>query len=501
MFKLSCALAVATAFPVSVFAADLLVPQDFDSIQAAIDAAGSGDRVLVAPGVYPGQIDFLGKSIVVEATGGADETILDAGFHGGVDGPLEVGFVVTITDVPDKAVLRGFTITGGQGEAGSAGAGAGGGMFVENSVVVIDGCVFSVNSGITGGAIFANEAELEISDSIFEGNYALNGGAIYAEQTLVSVSTSTFVENMAMSNGGAIALFWLSQAILDDVAFFDNSSKSLGGAIFATHATLNGNALEFMNNGFAEPIEHPNGDVVGQVFSTFGGGGIYATSSSGLVNASRFTQNTAYAGSAIYIAGGSTDLEFVNMLATGNNSALGTVYCNSASPAITNCTIAANDGFGVFTTFNSFPKLNNTIVAGHSSVAYTEIAGNGQAILSNSLISGSVFSADVDEASIIGPSPMLDENFAPMPGSPVIDAGDNALVPAEITTDLLGNDRFFDALGGGAIVDIGAIEFGSAPGGGTPPAAAVERGHDTSTVPGEATTRREATSPTVVRQR
>src|SRR5262249_54091535 len=45
--------------------------------------------------------------------------------------------------------------------------------------------------------------------------------------------------------------------------------------------------------------------------------------------------------------------------------------------------------------------------------------------------------------------------------SPCIDSGDNALVPAGVTTDLAGNPRFVDMLGvndPGAIVDMGAHE-------------------------------------------
>ena len=45
----------------------------FASIQAAIVAAVSGDRILVGPGDYFEQdVDFLGKAIVVQSTDGAE---------------------------------------------------------------------------------------------------------------------------------------------------------------------------------------------------------------------------------------------------------------------------------------------------------------------------------------------------------------------------------------------------------------------------------------------
>lgn len=64
----------------SAFAADLRVPEDYRSIQEAIDVAVDGDRVLVAAGTHAGNgfrgITFLGKAISVEGAG-MDQTVID----------------------------------------------------------------------------------------------------------------------------------------------------------------------------------------------------------------------------------------------------------------------------------------------------------------------------------------------------------------------------------------------------------------------------------------
>ncbi|NBD95810.1 MAG: hypothetical protein GVY11_04955, partial [Gammaproteobacteria bacterium] len=61
--------------------------------------------------------------------------------------------------------------------------------------------------------------------------------------------------------------------------------------------------------------------------------------------------------------------------------------------------------------------------------------------------------------------PLIDpeNDYSPLEGSTVIDAGRNEALPPGVTTDLLGNPRIVDATGIGEIVDLGAIEFGAEP--------------------------------------
>ena len=61
----AAALLVASALVASdaVVAATLRVPQDYPTIQAAINAAHNGDLVLVSPGVYNENLTLSGNSL------------------------------------------------------------------------------------------------------------------------------------------------------------------------------------------------------------------------------------------------------------------------------------------------------------------------------------------------------------------------------------------------------------------------------------------------------
>jgi nitrous oxidase accessory protein NosD len=89
-------------------AAVLDVPGAFATIQAAVDAAGDGDEVRVAPGPWVEHLDFGGKAIAVVGSGA--DSVLDGG---------GTGSVVTFASGEGPAsVLDSFTITNGDAPMG-----------------------------------------------------------------------------------------------------------------------------------------------------------------------------------------------------------------------------------------------------------------------------------------------------------------------------------------------------------------------------------------------
>ena len=193
------------------------------------------------------------------------------------------------------------------------------------------------------------------------------------------------------------------------------------------------------------------------------GGGVH-TQDGGTTTLARVTisNNRALLGGGVSNVSGVTTL--VNATVTANNALLsgGGVYSAAAPGAtattsLTNSTVARNTGLilapaggGIFAAGNAPLALNNTIVSGNSGLPGTDVSAAGGFTGTNNFIGGDAVLGPLQDNG--GPTPTI----APLPGSPVINAGSNALVPPGTATDQRG-PGFPRALGG--TVDVGAVEF------------------------------------------
>ncbi len=209
---------------------------DYASIQAAIDAAQSGDEIAVAPGTYLETIDFLGKAIHLYGSAGADFTTIDGTGHPHV--------VQCINGEGPDTILEGFTITGG-----NAIDSCGGGLLSDSSSPTVTRCAFIGNIAGFGGGICGDAI---VSQCLFDNNGARNGGGTWRVST---VTDSVFTNNTA-SMGASI----LSVQTVSGCTFIDNEegifeagdvvnctfSGTLGGAALTNARTVVN--CRFLNN-------------------------------------------------------------------------------------------------------------------------------------------------------------------------------------------------------------------------------------------------------------
>jgi parallel beta-helix repeat protein len=177
------------------FAATIPVPPG-GNVQDAIDAAVDGDTIALQTGVYPGDIDFMGKAIAVVGVGEA--TVIS----GSGAGPV-VRFVSGETSA---SKLDSVTITGGS-------APSGGGILIENARPTILRNFITRNSAVSrGAAIFIEGAAAQplIANNLIAYNDRIGFGDPHGIQTSASspvILNNTIVRGdsngIFLSGGGA----------------------------------------------------------------------------------------------------------------------------------------------------------------------------------------------------------------------------------------------------------------------------------------------------------
>jgi len=228
--------------PITGYAVTIHVPGDYSTIQKAIDAAGSGDMVLVSPGTYVENIDFMGKAITVKSSNGPDVTV--------IDGNKKSSVVTFSSGEGHDSVLDGFSITNGSGtydgydQCGggiyckdssptlknlivqnnrvdmSGGYANGGGIYCSNSTAVITSCNITNNmvglwSG-SGAGIYSFNSSLVVSNNVISGNQVLAtgmGGGVFSDGQSDHISNNMVFENSSGAfdgNGGGMAIFGMA---------------------------------------------------------------------------------------------------------------------------------------------------------------------------------------------------------------------------------------------------------------------------------------------------
>jgi len=212
----------------SSFAATLRVPQQFPTIQSALDAASNGDIVLVDSGTYLGDsnrnLDFMGKSITLQSISGHSETIIDCE-------NLARAFIFHLGENA-AAQIDGFTIRNG-----SAGYQNGGAISITNASPTITNCVFENSHAFWGGAIYCTQASPVVSHCDFVQNQAdQDGGALaITNESSPLISFSTFTENVAGYSSGAVFNIGVSAPEITSCLFTSNTAGLYGGALSYYH--------------------------------------------------------------------------------------------------------------------------------------------------------------------------------------------------------------------------------------------------------------------------
>lgn len=406
------------------------------TVQAAIDASGTGDEIWVKSGTYTPtsgttrSVSFTLKAGLAlyggfagDETSRSDrdwtshETIL-SGDIGAQGDNSDNSF--TVVKGATGAMLDGFTVTGGN-SGNDSGYHAGGGI---NGSIRAVNCTISGNTaGCSGGGVYCYNGSVTLERCRVVGNnavassyWAAYGGGVEVSYGSLSMDHCEILQNTARDGGGGVRAVSCSAAI---------ANSSVCGNVAASPYAI--------------------------------GGGIYA---------------------AYYYGSPLTDTTISNCVIAGNTASSGAGTFANNNVRMINTTVAANaatsQGGGVRNYGNLV--LDNTIVALNSSDVYSEATAS--AVAHNCLISdstgsliapgnGNILGTTASPADPLfvrtpskGPDALWgtsDDDYGDLrmqSGSPCIDAGDNSLLPPTLTTDIAGNPRIANA-----IVDMGAYEY------------------------------------------
>lgn len=323
-----------TFFSSFISASTLRVPEEYGTIQSAINAAVDFDTVLINDGTYTGDgnrdIDFLGKAIVVKSVNGAASTIIDC-------------------QADSTNPHRGFIFHSG-----------------EDSLSILQG--LTIQNGYAP------------DDVMLAGSYG--GGILCDSGSSLTITECIITQNRAQNSGGGLAIF--------------NSSPTISKCTISSNVALNYSGFVIRGLGGGVHCNNSDSKVIScdiRDNRTNAGGGISSINSNLKIDSCRITNNIteifggiepigAGIGGGIYLRSGAPELSYCEV--TGNTAKTyygvvlddgkgGGLYCYLTSITITNCTIARNvaqgwpdfftgTGAGIFC-HTSAVTLNKTIVA------------------------------------------------------------------------------------------------------------------------------------------
>ena len=473
--------------------ADVRVPDEIPSIQAAIDTVTDGDRILVEPGVYFENLDFLGKAIQVLGVAGRDETTIDGGHSGSV-------VVFQNGEGPDTA-LEGFTLTNGSGtHVRGVGTFGGGILCVASSPIIRMNRIVGNTADFGGGvALRSGSAAQLLENSIVENHadlpYQGLGGGLYSSGFATPlIRGNRILSNSAFLHGGGIACIDQSSPLIEKNVIVDNAvSETQGKAsgLFCTQCVsaeilknliastrgivllvecsdLTLEANEITDSTFFTGVEaracsdlRITRNRIARNSSNFtGAGGLLLVDCTGIVDRNSICDNNgAPNGGGIYLH--ECELLFVSNLVSGNHApnrgaAMDVTGTNNHIDII-NCTFSRNRGNREALRLDG-TSIHNSILWGNETLAQVD----GALSVDSSCIEGGWTgdgSGNFDADPLFVDAPQGD--FHLRIGSPCVDRGDSSLEELDrFPLDLDGDGRVLNGdRGPQVLVDVGADEL------------------------------------------
>lgn len=229
------------------------VPDDYETISAALNEAADEDTILISDGEYTGNGNVnltVDDAVVIMSVNGPGECIINCERADNTNAFVLhnaaslIGLTITqgtngavTVENTDDFLIRNCVIHDNAEEQDGT---SGGGIVATTSSGLIEMCIISDNEAIASGpGVFVDESDVTINNCIFTGNNAERfGGAILVTSNSTSeITNCIFDGNSAGIDGGAIAVTQSSEADLSFCTVVNNeagtvSDNGMGGGFY-----------------------------------------------------------------------------------------------------------------------------------------------------------------------------------------------------------------------------------------------------------------------------
>jgi parallel beta-helix repeat protein len=322
----------------SLLAAEILVPTDYPTIQAAINAAQRGDVVKVAQETYRENL-VMKEGVTLQGGYSSDFLERDISLYVTIIDGGQNDTVVLFVDI-SSASIDGFTVTNGYSACG-------GGIVCDYSHPIITNNTITGNEApLVGGGIYCGYSNPTVTNNTITGNEATEyGGGIYCDQSNPVIDNNTISGNSANGVGGGILCYESNPAISNNMLTENSATKGGGISCHQSNPVIANNTISgnFVNNS---------------------GGGIMCEVSNPTISNNSVTENEAQYGGGIFCF--ESNPEISNNIISGNRAIDygGAIFCDGSVPEISNCTIVRNSSQScgaLYFTGSSAARILNTI--------------------------------------------------------------------------------------------------------------------------------------------
>jgi PKD repeat protein len=419
----------------------------FTTIQSAISTATSGNTLKISQGVYTAtsfNVVFVNKALTI--TGGytnsnwsnsyplTQTTIID-----GENAPRRRGLYI------DGSNVGGITIRGVTVERGCASADDGSDIYiVTGTVSILDSSILDVASYCTnnGGGIYVNNGNVTLDGNLIQNNVAQRGGGIYIRNGNVSIINNRIISNTGIGGfgGGIFAPEYEGNIVLIGNLISSNSSGRGGGASIRNSPS----SVTLVGNTFMDNVGYEGGAM--EIAIT--------PSAVASFQNNVYVGNEASFGSGIYVMSGNIYAQ--NDTIVDNPAVWEGIYVSGGAFVGKHLTIANNGKYAITTSSSQYGPgsviLTNTIIASHTvaGLAGSNILAGFSLFFGNGIPCESAASC---EHSVFGDPRFINpalSDYHIVSGSAAIDSG----IDAGVLVDFDGDPR--PMLGS---FDIGADEL------------------------------------------